>query len=268
MQDVPQQRRAAWANNSSDIFNMKPSNQSNNTNNSNRNVQKVQSKNNIFQFDNNDDNDANNALLMGNNNSNAYMGDRSSAPPPRASTPTNRMNKNTNKMNINNNAVDVNTLDIMTRLREKIIGRSGSAGMLTLTRMLKIMDNNDDKKLSKEELHFGLRDIGVSLSSAELEAIFAYFDRDRNGSVDINEFLYALRGDLNMRRKKLIYMAFDSIDVDGSGEVDVDEVVGAYDFSQHPEVKAGAKTVKQAAREFMTVWDRLETDGIGIFMHV
>ena len=38
--------------------------------------------------------------------------------------------------------------------------------------------------------------------------------------------------------------------------------MGVYDFNWHPEVRAGKKTVKEAAQEFMGQWDRKDKDGL------
>ena len=49
---------------------------------------------------------------------------------------------------------------------------------------------------------------------------------------------------------------------DSAGIVTQDEIMTRYDFTWHPEVRAGKKTVKEAAREFMGQWDRHEKDGL------
>jgi hypothetical protein len=47
-----------------------------------------------------------------------------------------------------------------------------------------------------------------------------------------------------------------------AGVVTADEIEARYDFNWHPEVRAGKKTVKEAAREFMNQWDRQNKDGL------
>lgn len=42
-------------------------------------------------------------------------------------------------------------------------------------------------------------------------------DRDRNGVLDVNEFLIGIRGELSERRKKFVRMAFNTLDKDRSG---------------------------------------------------
>jgi calcyphosin len=154
------------------------------------------------------------------------------------------------------------TSNIIERVRGKIVERGGSGGIRTITRLLMIMDDNGDKKLSKEELKYGLKDYGIDLSPSELEQVFQYFDRDRNGFIDITEFLVGLRGEMNPRRKSFIRMAFDILDTDRSGVISTDEIMQKYDFTQDPDVRSGKKTIQQAAKDFMLHWERGSIDGV------
>lgn len=112
-------------------------------------------------------------------------------------------------------ALDVG--DIVEKVRRKIVERGGSNGIRSISKLLSIMDDNGDKRLSKEELRYGLRDYGVDLTPTEMEQVFLFFDRDGNGFIDCTEFLVGLRGDLSQRRKKFVRLAFDVLDSDQSG---------------------------------------------------
>jgi hypothetical protein len=39
------------------------------------------------------------------------------------------------------------------------------------------MDNSGDKKLSKEELKYGLQDYGITLNIREVDEVFGYFGK-------------------------------------------------------------------------------------------
>ena len=65
---------------------------------------------------------------------------------------------------------------VIERVIKKILDRCGeNAGIKGLARTLAIMDNSGDKKLSKEELKYGLQDYGVEINIRELDEIFNYF---------------------------------------------------------------------------------------------
>lgn len=51
-----------------------------------------------------------------------------------------------------------------------------------------------------------------------------YFDRNGDGNVDFNEFLRALKGDVNTFRKRYIKLAYDKLDVNKDGQVKLDDI--------------------------------------------
>lgn len=136
----------------------------------------------------------------------------------------------------------------------------------------------------------GLADYGITLNLREIDEVFGLFgtvspamsahamccpvphvfsvcllcwiDRDKNGFIDIDELLVGIRGDLNERRQRLVDMVFNMLDRDGSGEITIDEMLDRFDFTQHPEVKEGKKTAREAMKEFIRTWDRADGDGI------
>ena len=92
-----------------------------------------------------------------------------------------------------------------------------------------------------------------------------HFDRDGSGTVDFDEFLRALRGDLNETRLALIRKAYDKLDVNKDGQVKLDDIAQIYDVSQHPDVVQGKKEPMQVYKEFMSLWDTQVADGIVTF---
>eukprot|EP01038_Epipyxis_sp_PR26KG_P009178 gene9178-12377_t len=152
--------------------------------------------------------------------------------------------------------------DIIEKVRAKIVERGGANGIRSIAKLLSIMDDNGDKKLTKDELKFGLRDYGIDLTPTQVEQVFFYFDRDGNGTIDFDEFLIGIKGEMNERRKRFVKMAFDILDKDKSGEITPEEMTSVYDFNWHPEVRAGKMTIKEAAKDFMKQWERTEADGL------
>ena len=102
----------------------------------------------------------------------------------------------------------------------------------------------------------------MEFNESETQALFRFFDRDCNGYISHDEFITGLRGTLNDRRRNLVFMAFKVLDKSGDGIVEVQDLVGRYDASQHPDVLSGKKTKMEVIREFMDVFDGGEKDGI------
>jgi len=111
---------------------------------------------------------------------------------------------------------------------KKVLLKRGQHGIRGLGLIFRKMDNNGDKKLDRYEFQWGLKENGHDITPSEFERIFKYFDKTNNGKIDYNEFLVALRGDLNARRQRLVDAAFDKLDTSGNGAVSIGEMVDAY----------------------------------------
>lgn len=70
-----------------------------------------------------------------------------------------------------------------------------------------------------------------------MERLFKYFDRNCDGVVDYNEFLRAIRGEMNDYRKSLVQMAFKKLDKTGDNRVTIADLKGAYNVQEHPDVR-------------------------------
>jgi hypothetical protein len=84
-----------------------------------------------------------------------------------------------------------------------------------------------------------------------MKDLFNYFDSDFDGEVSYDEFLMAVRGPMNEKRRAKVEEIFSLLDRDGSGFIVLDEIDTLYDTSNHPEVKKGAKTHKQVVQELL-----------------
>ena len=73
--------------------------------------------------------------------------------------------------------------DIVEKIKQAILKRSGSDGIQAVSRVLRLMDDSGDKRLSRSELKYGLRDFGIDLSQSQTDRIMAYFDRDHDGTI-------------------------------------------------------------------------------------
>ena len=131
--------------------------------------------------------------------------------------------------------------------------------------MFKILDNNGNRQIDMNEFYWGIKDFGISLTQDEAQKVLSSFDRDRNGTVNFDEFLRALRGDLNPFRINLIKQAYQKLDVNSDGSVKLDDIAKLYDVSRHPDVTQGRKDPKEIYLEFMRLWDTQVADGIITF---
>jgi Ca2+-binding EF-hand superfamily protein len=109
--------------------------------------------------------------------------------------------------------------------------------------------------LDPTEFKNGLAKFGVNLSSYEQRYLIMAFDKDGDGNVSLDEFVRALRGSLNARRRKVVLLAFQKFDKDANGNITIDDLVGLYHAEKHPEVIAGRRTEAQVLNDFLKVFD-------------
>ena len=149
---------------------------------------------------------------------------------------------------------------ILDKIKKELL-RRGSHGIRGLGIVFRRIDNNRGGSLDRTEFEWGLRENGHQLSPLDFDRLFKYFDRNLDGTVSYDEFLRALRGDLNDSRRQLISLAFRKLDKTGDGQVTIEDLIGVYDVSFHPDFRSGKKTRDQILTEFMSQWDTLNKDG-------
>jgi len=74
---------------------------------------------------------------------------------------------------------------------------------------------------------------------------------DSSGTVDYDEFVKGVVGDMNDNRKVLVKKAFNKLDKNGNGTIEVDDLRGVYSAKSHPDVLKGKKTEDEVLAEFL-----------------
>lgn len=92
---------------------------------------------------------------------------------------------------------------ILDKIR-KTLKERGAHGIRGIGIVFRRMDDNGDKSLDRYEFQWGLRENGHKLNPAEFEKVFKYFDKNNSGRIDYNEFLRAIRGEMNEFRKGFV----------------------------------------------------------------
>lgn len=59
-------------------------------------------------------------------------------------------------------------------------------------RVFRIFDKDENLKLSFDEFYNGIQKYGLDVSEKEAKESFDYIDKDKSGSINIDEFLNAL----------------------------------------------------------------------------
>ncbi|TMW65851.1 hypothetical protein Poli38472_003616 [Pythium oligandrum] len=177
---------------------------------------------------------------------------------PTASSHPSKTHRPTTAWTEHSTAAESESTDITNSVRAKLLSRCGEQGLNALNRILSLMDTSGDGVLSAQELKFGLRDLGIELSTKELRDVVTYFDRDGDGNVSLEELLDRLRGKLSTRRKVLMERAFNLMDRERKGFVTLADIKDNYDVSFLPRVRAGKVNKARAMEEFLREWETSE----------
>ena len=117
-------------------------------------------------------------------------------------------------------------------------------GIIALGRAFRIYDKNKSMTLSMDEATQCMKHLRIDClqTDEEIECCFKLFDRNGDGEICYDEFLRAVRGEMNDFRKKLCMSAFRILDTDQSGVIDLGEIKARYSAKKHPDVIAGKRT--------------------------
>jgi len=132
-----------------------------------------------------------------------------------------------------------------------ILKARGSRGIMALRRCFMICDDDSSRNLNFYELDKICNDYKIDLSKTEIQYLFKYFDLNNNGTIDYEEFLHGIRGEMNSFRKGIVKRAFNKLDRDNSGKVEPDDLRGVYTAKNHPDVQSGKKTEDEVLAEFL-----------------
>ncbi|KAM7538893.1 hypothetical protein Aperf_G00000056269 [Anoplocephala perfoliata] len=147
------------------------------------------------------------------------------------------------------------------KLRYMCLSR-GASGINGLGRQFRVIDDDGNKHLSKEEFIKGCHDFKVDLTKEEVDQLFAEIDRDNSNTLDFEEFLEALRPPMSESRRKLVETVFKKMDKTGDGFITADDLKGIYNTRHHPKYLSGELSEKDILNEYLKTFEsRGDVDG-------
>jgi Ca2+-binding EF-hand superfamily protein len=109
---------------------------------------------------------------------------------------------------------------MLNLFRDRIKAR-GARGIIGLQRIFKIMDDDGSHTITLSEFTKACRDFRVGISDEYIPTLFNAFDINNDKTLSIDEFLLAIRGELNQTRLSVIEQAFRKLDKDNTGFIDL-----------------------------------------------
>jgi len=149
------------------------------------------------------------------------------------------------------------SLDVKSLLEDLRLSlkQHGANGIFGLGRKFKIADDNNSGTLDASEFTKMINEHAMHWTPAQIKAVFDAFDIDASGTITFTEFLKGVRGMLNERRRDLVLRAFELLDKDKNGVLEVSDLVGVYDASKHPDVLSHKSSPQEVLRQFLDTFD-------------
>ena len=144
--------------------------------------------------------------------------------------------------------------EIIEKLRN-IIAKRGSRGIMSIRREFMIADNDNNKTVNINAFKKFCHDYRINLDDNEINMLFAELDTNKNGTIDYQEFLKGVIGEMNERRKRIIQQAFKLLDKNGNGLIELDDIRETYNARMHPDVISGKKTEEEVLAEFLDTFE-------------
>lgn len=111
-------------------------------------------------------------------------------------------------------------------------------------------DIDHSGQLDKIEFENFLRKVGMFLTTQELTVVFRHFDLNGDKQIHYKEFIEALRGDMNEKRIAVVKYAWQMLDSENAGSIDLQDLVSRFNAALHPRVKLREKKEENVLKEF------------------
>lgn len=117
-------------------------------------------------------------------------------------------------------------LDCVRRIKFRLTERCGLIGLHTFLKALSTFDESGDGAFDAEELRWGLREFGISVSEDETLSLIRMFDADGGGTLSLAELMVALRDEtMSERRVMMVKRVFHALCRDAGVDAGEDAVV-------------------------------------------
>ncbi|EGR32164.1 hypothetical protein IMG5_094270 [Ichthyophthirius multifiliis] len=145
--------------------------------------------------------------------------------------------------------------EIFNQLKCKVLNR-GIRGFLSLNKTYRIIDDEGNRMINIQDFIKVCKDLRTGINEGEFTAVFKLFDQNAIGFIDFDKFLKAITGNMNTFRKNIVMSAFAKLDKTKSAVVDIDDILGAYNVSKHPEVLNGRKNEEEILGDFLDTFEK------------
>lgn len=141
---------------------------------------------------------------------------------------------------------------MMSLFRDRLKAR-GTRGITKLQNIFKMMDDDGSGSLNLFEFTKACREFKVGISEEYLPTLFNAFDLNNDSTLSVQEFLIAVRGDMNERRMQAVQNAWAKIAP--QGVLDMLELKDLFKAEKHPDVARGKRMAREVLNEFLETFE-------------
>jgi len=132
----------------------------------------------------------------------------------------------------------IRTADEVLEAIRAAFPQKGSHAFRSLVVALDKIDWNKSRTVDKEQFQSALHTVGVTVTNQDLHTLFDTYNV--NGQLPYDVILAQLRrGSSSARSRIIVDRAFESLDVNGIGEIDFAAIKRRFQAFEHPDVKSG-----------------------------
>ncbi|XP_060552060.1 calcyphosin-like protein isoform X2 [Ruditapes philippinarum] len=148
---------------------------------------------------------------------------------------------------------------LLEQIRKRCLSQNVS-GIKRLSVIFRMVDTDYNKRISFQEFCKGLNIFGIKLVKEEAKALFDAFDKNKDNQIDFMELVSKLRPPMTKGRIEVINQAFDLLDANKDGILNIDDLKIVYSTNarRHPKFVSGEWTEEQVLRNFL---DSIDTPG-------
>ncbi len=123
---------------------------------------------------------------------------------------------------------------VCSKIRQKLL-EAGTNTIATLPKVFKSASSYDgNQKVSVNEFFEGLQGYGIYLRKEEVKLLNNYFDKQNEGKINFDEFLFSIRGKPSDERQAVIDLVFYKFDKNRTGVAEASELRKVFNCVKHP----------------------------------
>ena len=168
-------------------------------------------------------------------------------------TPINQQNVQSNNNQDNNK--EQMTINALNKLKNIFYSR-GPHFIFSFQRRLSLYDFNHSSMISLENFIYISSSLNMNISFEELELIFNFFDKEKTGSINYNNLIKTIIGQISPNRELIIKNIFEIFNKDNNGNIYLNKIKLSFNANKHPDVLNGKKSRGEVYGEFL---DNIET---------